>query len=98
MALKTLFLWITYLPMVKPFWDDYTFFRLSLFLRVLGFILFQQRQRTKSRTLKDLHEAKLKNTDKAMKKEKKHMKLDPVILYDVHCLLNIHRQLAENYL
>ena len=57
-----------------------------------------QRQRTKSRTLKDIHEAKLRNADKSIKREKKSMKLDPVIIYDVHCLFNINRHLGEHYM
>lgn len=57
-----------------------------------------QRQRTKSRTLKDIQEAKLKNSDKSMKKEKKSMKLDPVIIYDAHCLFTINRHLGEHYM
>ena len=46
---------------------------------------------------KEVTDSKLKNGDKAVKKEKKFVKLDPVRIYDSECLLNIHRDLGEKY-
>ncbi|KAL4234056.1 GATOR complex protein wdr59 [Mactra antiquata] len=56
-----------------------------------------KRPRTKSRTFRDKPEQKWNSFDKAMKKEKKIFKLEPVKIFDIHCLLNVHRELAENY-
>ncbi|XP_052816211.1 GATOR complex protein WDR59-like isoform X3 [Mya arenaria] len=53
-----------------------------------------KRQRTKSRTFKDLQEAK----DKVPKdKKKKSVKLEPVRVYDTLCLLRVNRELGEKY-
>ncbi|XP_060605078.1 GATOR complex protein WDR59-like isoform X6 [Ruditapes philippinarum] len=56
-----------------------------------------KRQRTKSRNYGNLQETKWKSLDKTSKREKKSVKLEPVRIYNTHCLLNIHRELAEKY-
>ncbi|XP_053401808.1 GATOR complex protein WDR59-like isoform X3 [Mercenaria mercenaria] len=61
------------------------------------YYMFNKRQRTKSRNYSNLQETKWKSLDRATKKEKKSVKLEPVRIYDTHCLLNIHRDLAEKY-
>lgn len=55
-----------------------------------------KRTRTRSRNFKDA-EFKLKNTDKMVKKEKKSVKVEPVRVYDTHCLLTVHKELGEKY-
>ncbi|XP_052233615.1 GATOR complex protein WDR59-like isoform X3 [Dreissena polymorpha] len=59
-----------------------------------------KRQRTKSRTFKDIPEGKrsIGDKDRVVKdKKRKGMRLEPVLIYDTHYLLNIHRELGEKY-
>ena len=58
---------------------------------------FLQQRSRKSRNQKEITDNKYRNGDKAIKKEKKLVKLDPVRIYDSECLLNIHRDLGEKY-
>ena len=56
-------------------------------------VLTKSRSRNKAR-MKDQYESRSKDSSSSPKKQ---LKTGPVVIYNIACLLPIHKQLGENY-